>query len=338
MKIVLGAAIGAALALGVLGASLSGGGDGGGDRLRVAHFANVGHAIPIVGFGEGFFERDLGGVALERRIFDNGPQAIESIFAGSVDLAYVGPGPAINGHLNSHQNSIRILAGAASGGASFVAHPDSGIAQASDLAGRRIAAPQIGNTQDVSLRSYIADNGLGVAERGGNVTVYSIPNPDIYTLFVKGEVDGAWVAEPWATILVRELGGERLFKEEELWPGGEFASVLLVADSGYVEQNPGIISRYLESHNAAAAWVNENPEPARDAFNSFLESYLGRPLPDVIVDEALSNITITSDPLPMSVHAFAAKADSLGYLGRGGYDLDKLFYPLDSNSGGAGSG
>ena len=135
---------------------------------------------------------------------------IESLFANSVDVAYVGPGPAINGFLNSENHNVKILAGAASGGASFIVHPNSEINSASDFAGKKIAAPQIGNTQDVSLRHYLSENGLRTAEKGGTVVVYNIPNPDIYTLFVKGEIDGAWVAEPWATILETEVKRKKI--------------------------------------------------------------------------------------------------------------------------------
>ncbi|MBT8243572.1 MAG: ABC transporter substrate-binding protein, partial [Nitrosopumilus sp.] len=211
--------------LSVVGISLSSNDESNQNKIRIAYFPNIGHAVPIVGMEKGFFEKNLGEQAhIETRVFDSGPQAIESLFANSVDLAYVGPGPAINGFLNSENHNIKILAGSASGGASFIVHPESEIILASDFTGKKIAAPQIGNTQDVSLRYYLSENGLKTADKGGSVIVYNIPNPDIYTLFVKGEIDGAWVAEPWATILETELNGQRLFFEEELWPNQEFAS------------------------------------------------------------------------------------------------------------------
>ncbi len=303
------------------------------NKLRIAYFPNIGHAIPIVGMEKGFFEKSVGDeIKIETRIFDSGPQAIESLFANSIDLAYVGPGPAINGFLNSKNHNVKILAGAASGGASFVVHPLSEINSASDFAGKKIAAPQIGNTQDVSLRNYLSENGLKTADKGGSVTVYNIPNPDIYTLFVKGDIDGAWVAEPWATILETELDGKRLFHEEELWPNNEFASVLLIGNVDYVKKNHKLVSDLLISHHETAEWINQNPTEARIIFNNFLNSYLGQSLSDEIVDTALSNIVITADPLLYSVYSFAEKADALGYLGRNGYNLDGIFYHLDSNS------
>jgi NitT/TauT family transport system substrate-binding protein len=302
------------------------------NKIRIAYFPNIGHAIPIVGIEQGFFEKSLGNdVQIETRVFDSGPQAIESLFANSVDLVYVGPGPAITGFLNSDNHNVKILAGAASGGASFIVHPSSEILLASDFAGKKIAAPQIGNTQDVSLRSYLSEHGLKSADKGGSVIIYNIPNPDIYTLFVKGDIDGAWVAEPWATILETELGGKRLFHEEEFWPNKEFASVLLIGNVDYVEKHPQVISNFLMSHHETAIWINQNPVDTRIVFNDFLKSYLGKSISDDVVDVALSNIVITDDPKSDSVYSFAKKADALGYLGRNGYDLTGIFYSFDSN-------
>ena len=323
------------VALSVLGVALSSYDNGDAvheNTLRIAYFPNIGHVVPIVGIEHGFFEQSVGNqTKIETRIFDSGPQVIESLFAGSIDVAYVGPGPAINGFLNSNNHNIKILAGSASGGTSFIVHPESEINSISDFGGKKIAAPQIGNTQDVSLRHYMSENKLKPAEKGGSVVVYNISNPDIYTLFVKGDIDGAWVAEPWATILETELDGKRLFREEELWPDKQFASVLLIANSDYVEKNPILISDFLSSHHETVIWVNQNPTETRIIFNNFLDSYLGQPLPDDVIDIALSNLEITSDPIPDSVFSFAAKADSLGYLGRNGYDLSGIFYNLDSN-------
>ena len=303
------------------------------NNLRIAYFPNVGHVIPIVGIEKGFFlEKIDSDTEIESRIFDSGPQVIESLFANSVDIAYVGPGPAINGFLNSENKNIKILSGAASGGASFIVHPNSEINSASDFIGKKIAAPQIGNTQDVSLRHYLSENNLKSAEKGGSVIVYNISNPDIYTLFVKGEIDGAWVAEPWATILETELNGNRLFFEEDLWPNKQFASVLLIVNSNYAEENPEIISNFLLSHHKTVNWINENPIETRNIFNTFLKSHLGQSLSDDVVDISLSNLEITSDPVSDSVYSFAEKADALGYLGRNGYDLSELFYTIDSNS------
>ncbi|MEK6865710.1 MAG: ABC transporter substrate-binding protein [Thermoproteota archaeon] len=303
------------------------------NKIRVAYFSNINHAVPIIGMEKGIFENQIGNnTVIEPILFDAGPQVIESIFAGSIDIAYVGPGPAINGFLKSENHNVKILSGAASGGASFIVHPNSKINSVADFEGKRIAAPQIGNTQDISLRSYLSENGLKPVEKGGSVIVLNISNSDIYTLFAKGDIDAAWVPEPTATILVQQLDGKRLFNEEELWPENRFASVLLIAREEYVNQNPDLINKWLEAHQQTVNWINSNPEQTRIIFIQFMKKETGKSLPDGLIDEALSNLEITSDPIVSSINTFAKRADSLGYLGRHGYSLDGIFFDINSNS------
>ena len=306
------------------------------DKIRVAFFPSIGHIIPIVGLEEKIFEKGIGEEKqIETKLFDSGPQVIESIFSGSIDVAYVGPGPIINGFLKSDGKDIKILSGAASGGASFIIQPNSGLESLENFDGKRIASPQISNSQDVSLRHYLESHGLKSVEKGGTVFVLNISNPDIYTLFAKGDIDGAWVPEPWATILVQELDGIRLFNEEKLWPNEEFASVLLIVRTEYLENNPETIQKWVESHEKTVTWINANPDKSKSLFSSFLIDYMGKSLPTKIIDESFSNITITSDPIKNSVIIFAERADSLGYLGRDGYNLDGIFYNavLNVNNG-----
>lgn len=306
--------------------------------LRLGYFPVVGHAIPIVGVEQGIFSRYLPDVRIESRVFDSGPQVVEAMFAGSIDVAYVGPGPAINAFLNSGESdTIRVLSGAASGGTSFVMHPDSASPEF-DFAHKRIAAPQIGNTQDVSLRHYMEQRGLQASDRGGNVVVYNIPNPDIVTLFVKGEIDGAWVSEPWATILVEEYGGVRLFYEEEMWPGGKFATVLLIAGESYVQENRDIVDGWLGAHGEAAKVINSDRDAAGVMFNDFLLDHFGQQLDPGVVREAVHNTEVTVDPLSGTVYEFAERADRLGYMGRGSYDLSDLFFSFDRADYDEGSG
>ena len=282
------------------------------DKIRVAFFPSIGHIIPIVGLEEKIFEKGIGEEKqIETKLFDSGPQVIESIFSGSIDVAYVGPGPIINGFLKSDGKDIKILSGAASGGASFIIQPNSGLESLENFDGKRIASPQISNSQDVSLRHYLESHGLKSVENGGTVFVLNISNPDIYTLFAKGDIDGAWVPEPWATILVQELDGIRLFNEEKLWPNEEFASVLLIVRTEYLENNPETIQKWVESHEKIVTWINSNPDKSKSLFSSFLIDYMGKSLPTKIIDESFSNITITSDPIKNSVIIFAERADSL---------------------------
>ena len=297
------------------------------NKIRVAFFPSIVHAVPIVGMETQTFANNLDDdLNIEVKIFDSGPQVIESIFSNSVDIAYVGPGPVINGFLKSDGNDLKILAGAANGGASFVIQKNSGLELIENYSGKRVAAPQISNTQDVSLRHYLAENGLKSAEKGGDVFVLNIANPDIYTLFAKGDIDGAWVPEPWATMLVEELDGIRLFDENEFWPENKFSSVLLIGRSDYIEKNPEIIKKWINANEKTVQWINNHPDESKKLYNEFLKSYMGRTLPENIVEKSFSNIIITSEPLENSVYTFAERADALGYLGRDGYTLDGIFY------------
>ncbi len=303
-------------------------------EVRVAFFPNVGHAIPIVGIENGFFGDDSTEVSV--RVFESGPQAIESLFAGAIDLAYVGPGPAVSGYLNSGSGNIVVLSGAASGGSSFVARPGSGMSGAGDLAGRTVAAPQIANTQDVSLRSHIAAHGLETAERGGPVVVINAASPEIYTMFAKGDIDAAWVPEPWASILVSELDGKRLFREESMWPDGRFASVLLVARADYTRDNPAAIRGWLEGHERTASWIAKNPAEAEAVFDEFMQRELRTSLSPVIIHESFQNTEITPDVMRDSIETFAERAYSLGYLGRDGAEIGGIYY--DAGRHGAAGG
>ncbi len=297
------------------------------NKIRVAFFPSIVHAVPIVGIESQTFEDNLSDdLNIEIKVFDSGPQVIESIFSNSVDVAYVGPGPVINGFLKSDGKDLKILASAANGGASFVIQKNSGLESIENYSGKRVAAPQISNTQDVSLRHYLAENGLKPAEKGGDVFVLNISNPDIYTLFAKGDIDGAWVPEPWATMLVEELDGVRLFDENEIWPENKFSSVLLIGRSDYIEKNPEIIKNWIDANEKTVQWINKNPDESKKFYNQFMMGHMGKTLPEKIIQESFSKIMITSEPVENSIYTFAERADSLGYLGRDGYSLDGIFY------------
>ncbi|MFB5629439.1 MAG: ABC transporter substrate-binding protein, partial [Nitrosarchaeum sp.] len=155
---------------------------------------------------------------------------------------------------------------------------------------------------------------------------------DIYILFAKGDIDGAWVPEPTATILVQQLGGTRLFNETDLWPENRFTTVVLIARDDYVRENPEIIQKWIEAHQQTVTWINSNKEETRTIFINFMKNEMGKSLPAKLIDESLSNLEITSDPNVSSIQTIAKRADSLGYLGRHGYSLDGLFFDINSNS------
>src|SRR3712207_5365203 len=187
--------------------------------LRIGYFPNINHAQAVIGFGRGDFQNALGdNVQVTTQIFNAGPSAIEALFANQIDVTYIGPGPAINGYVRSGGEALRIISGSTSGGAVFVVRNDSGINSPQDLANKKFATPELGNTQDVALRNYLLDNGYNTRDKGGNVEVLPVKNPDIVTLFLTKQIDGAWVPEPWGERLVREGGGKIFVDERDLWP------------------------------------------------------------------------------------------------------------------------
>lgn len=293
------------------------------NKIRVTFFPNISHAVPIVGIENGEFAKL--DVPIQTIIVDSGPQAIEALFANSVDIAYVGPSPFINGYVKSGQG-IKIISGAAHNGASLVIQKDSEIAEIADLAGKKISAPSIGNTQDVSLRYYLSEYDLRPAERGGNVIIYNTANSETFTLFAKGDIDAAWVPEPTATILVEQLGGKRLLNEEDLWPNKQFPSVLLIGRTDFIEKHPDWIKSWLSAHQNTINWINQNPQKTEAVFIDFYKKHTGKVLPENIVHGSFSHITFTSDPDPEAIKIFAERAYNLGYLGRSGYNIDGIFY------------
>ncbi len=177
--------------------------------IRVGYFPNVTHAQALVGRAGGQFEKALGpGVQIEWKAFNAGPSAIEALFASAIDLTYVGPNPTVTGYVRSQGAAVRVIAGAASGGASLVVRQGAGIQKAADFHGKKIATPQQGNSQDIALRAWLRANGLKTREKGGDVQIMPITNADQFTLFLKGQLDAAWAPEPWAARLVHEAGGK----------------------------------------------------------------------------------------------------------------------------------
>ena len=300
--------------------------------LRIGYFPNLNHAQAVIGLQqEGDFQRILNannsngndGVKIESFVFNAGPSAIEALFGGQIDVAYVGPNPAINGYLASGGQGIRIISGVASGGASFVVRNDSGIESMKDLGGKKFASPQLGNTQDVALRKYLMDNGFKTTENGGNVTVVPITPADILTLMLKMEIDGAWVPEPWATRLVKEANGKIFVDERELWPpDGKFVTANIIARTDYLKENPDIIKRLLQAHIDKTVWINENKEQAITTFNGALKKITGQTIPEDEIRDALMRLEFTYDPMEESLLKMADNAYELGYLGNGGSKLD----------------
>lgn len=284
-------------------------------RVRVGYFPNVTHAQALIGLSRGDFQQALGpGVKTLEKRFNAGPAVIEALFAGELDLAYVGPSPAINGYVNSGGEALRIIAGSASGGAALVVRKDAGIHSASDLKGKRIASPQLGNSQDVALRWYLKQEGFKTKDRGGSVTVLPAKNPDIFTLFRDRRIDGAWVPEPWASRLIAEAGGELFLDERELWPEGEFANTILIARSGFLKRNPNLVKRWLAAHVEVTTWLNGHPQEAQSLVIRVIHRLTGVSLNPAIVADSFDRLTFTHDPIAASISQVAERNHTLGFF------------------------
>jgi len=287
--------------------------------LRLGYFPNINHAQGVIGIGDGSFQKTLGdNVTLETFVFNAGPSAIESLLAGRLDASYIGPNPAINGYVVSDGQAVRVIAGATSAGASFVVRNDSGINSVQDLGGKKFASPQLGNTQDVALRKYLTDNGFNTVENGGNVTVLPIANADILTTFLKKEIAGAWVPEPWATRLVNEAVGKIFVDERDLWPPeGKFVTAHLIVSPKYLKENPDVIKRLLTAHVNETQWINEHKDEVPTVFNTELKKLTGQTIPEDVLTEALTRLEFTNDPIKLSLFQSANDAYDLGYLAKG---------------------
>src|ERR671922_584820 len=294
-----------------LGTGLVGGGNDSGSTniqtneqktLRIGYFPNINHAQAVIGLGRGDFQKALGdNVEVKTQIFNAGPSAMEALFANQIDVTYIGPGPTINGYVRSDGEALRIISGAASGGAVFVVRNDSGINSPQDLANKKFATPELGNTQDIALRNYLLDNGLNTKENGGNVEVLTVKNPDIVTLFLTKQIDGAWVPEPWGETLIKEGGGKIFVDERDLWPPeGKFVTANIIVRTDYLQNNPDVIKKLLEAHINETNWINSNKTAAIAPFNVELEKLTGKTTKEDILNASLSRIDFTYDPIRLS--------------------------------------
>jgi len=300
--------------------------------LRVAHLGTLAHAPVLIARERGLFEAVVAPRKVEWRMFNAGPQLIEALFAREVDLAWVGPGPAVNGFARSKGEALRIVSGLAQGGAGLVVRRGSGITDAAALGGRRIATPQAGNTQDIALRHWLATHDLAPTEKGGNVQILPMPAADQLTLFQRGEIDGAWAVEPWLSRLVLEGPGELLLEESATWPDGRYATAVLIARPELLKAEPTLITSWLAAQESLLAWMAVHPDSARDDANAALKTLTGKGLSPAALASAWPRLVFTSDPARASIEEGARQAAGLGFLGRRSADLSTLFdlKPLES--------
>lgn len=293
--------------------------------IRVGHFPNVTHAQGLIGQANGWFAKALGPeVIVDWKIFNAGPAEIEALFAGEIDLGYIGPGPAINAYVKSKGKLPIVIAGASDGGAALVVRADAGIRSVADFHGKRIATPQLGNTQDIALRGWLKDHGLKPTEKGGDVKIMPMANPDQLTLFRLGQIDGAWAPEPWASRLVQEGGGVVFMDEREIWKeltGGRFATTLLIAHPKFLDAHPDLGGRWVAAHTELTDWIARHPAEAKVVVNDEIKKETGKALPQAVLDSAWARVAFTADPIEASLSQSIRWAFEQGFLGRERPDL-----------------
>jgi len=247
--------------------------------IRVGHFPNLTHAQGVIAHGlsrsgKGWFESRLGtNVEIQWFVYNAGPSAMEAIFTKSLDLSYVGPNPAINAFLKSDGKEIRIVAGACSGGAALVVQPDGRIKSDADFKGRKIATPQLGNTQDIAARAWLIGQGLKVTMTGGDALVIPTANPDQLTLFQRGDLDAVWTVEPWVTRLEREAKGKVYLEEASLWKetGGRYVTTHLVSSVKFLSERRELLAKFVAAHVELTQWIQANPVEAQRVLNNRLK-------------------------------------------------------------------
>jgi len=282
--------------------------------IRFGHFPNITHVQALVAHhltreGKGWFERRLGpDVKIEWYLYNAGPSAMEAVFANSIDVTYVGPSPAINAFAKSNGGEVRIVAGSANGGAALVVQPDSGIKTGADFRGKRIATPQLGNTQDVACRAWLAMQGLKVTQMGGDALVLPTPNPDQLSLFVQKKLDAVWTVEPWVSRLEREANG-KVFLEEK-----DSVTTVLVSSVKFQKEQRELLRKLTAAHKELTQWIKEHPEEAQAIVVEELAAETKSKISSELIAAAWKRIELTDEVSMESLKTFVANAQKAGFL------------------------
>nr|WP_209439431.1 aliphatic sulfonate ABC transporter substrate-binding protein [Kitasatospora phosalacinea] len=298
------------------------------DTVKIGYFANLTHGTALVGLKQGILQQELGGTQIKTQVFNAGPAEIEALNAGSIDIGWIGPSPSINGFTKSEGKSLKIISGSASGGVKLVVNPDK-IKSLDDIKGKKIATPQLGNTQDVALLNYLAEKGYKVdAQTGdGDVKVLRTDNKVTPDAYKSGSIDGAWVPEPTASKLVT-LGAKVLLNEKDVWPDKKFVITNLIVSQKFLKEHPDVVEAVLRGSVKTNAWIKANPDQAKTVANEQIKADAGNSLDAAILDPAWQDIDFIDDPLANTLQAEADHAVTAGLLKKpnlaGIYDLTLL--------------
>jgi NitT/TauT family transport system substrate-binding protein len=292
--------------------------------LRVGYFPNITHAQGVIGSHgtrekQGWFEQRLGpGITVQWFPFNAGPSAMEAIFAGSIDLTYVGPNPALNAYIRSKGAEIRVLAGAAEGGAALVVQGHGKLAKPADFKGRRLATPQLGNTQDVAARAWLKQNGFRITLTGGDVQVVPTPNADQLQLFLQGQLDAVWTVEPWVTRLEQEAKGRVLLEQ------GDAVTTVLVSSVKLLKEKPELAEKFRTAHLELTQWINAHPGDAKAKVRAGLSAEVKREIPATLIESAWKRLKFVEQAESAQFATLVRDAQSVGFL-RDAIPLERLF-------------
>ena len=282
--------------------------------VRIGYFANLNQAPAMIGLSNGDFEKFVGpSTKIQATLFTSGSPEMTALLANRIDIAYVGPSPAVNAYLASNGTALQIVSGVANGGAVFVVRNASNISSVKDFGGKTFAAPGVGNTQDIALRHYLLQNGYSISPTG-NVTVVDTSDANIVTLMEKGQVDGAWVPEPWGAILVADANAHIFLNEASLWPNG-FSTTELVVSTSFLQAHPDVVREVVTANLYETQWIQNNPQEAVVTLNNVMSNLTGGQMGLPIVQAAMARLSFTDSPLETSVLQQAQNAFALNYLG-----------------------
>ena len=293
-------------------------------KIRVGHFPNITHAQGVVAHalsrqGKGWFEERLGSdVKIEWFVYNAGPSAMEAIFANSIDLTYVGSGPALNAYTKSNGAEIRLIAGAANGGSGLVVQSDGNLRTATDFRGKKIATPQLGNTQDISCRAWLTEGGLKITQLGGDAQVLPTQNPDQLGLFRSKKIDGVWTVEPWLSRLEQEASGKVIVEEKEV------ATTILVSRVKFLNEQRELVRKFAQAHAELTDWIVKNPDEAQQLIKAELLEETRSDMAPQIIATAWKRIVFTSETPRASVEKFMQNSVKAGFI-KSAPDLSKLF-------------
>jgi NitT/TauT family transport system substrate-binding protein len=288
--------------------------------VRIGYFANLTHAQAVLGVYSGDFASAAKPAALQASKFNAGPELMQALFAGEIDIAYVGPGPVISAYATSHGQALRVIAGGAANGVLIVARRDGPVNTLADLANHKLATPQLGNTQDISAKHYLRD----VLKQTDFRQVDPIPNNQLTTLMLRGQIDAAWVPEPWGSILVAQTGARIIAEEKDLWPNKQFTLTLVVTTPEFLAAHPDVVKSVLAVHKKWTKLLTDAPDDQAKPLADALNKITGQTFDPAVLSAALHRTTFTNDPLPDTLTTMAAWTTELGFADSVP-DLNKLF-------------